>query len=161
MVNASPKLESHILRVEASYRIRLPQPLLHRVGWIAGNRAVDAWLLLGSADRCRLFSASEVDTDPELKMLQARIAAELETAGANSLEFRDEVSLMLALRFLPVKITPPEPGWRLTLPRTIAAIMQLRPKESEVAALFFQNHIELWTVGLMRSAMNTPIVDIV
>src|SRR5437879_168274 len=133
MVETQPKLENHILRVEESYRIRLPQPVLRKVGWIAGDRTLDAWLLVGSADRCRLFSASEVETDPELKVLKLRIASELETAGASSLEFRDEASLMLALRLVSVQITPPEPGWRLTLPRTIAAIMQLRPKESEVA----------------------------
>jgi hypothetical protein len=44
--------------------------------------------------------------------------------------------------------------------RPIAAIMQLRPGESSVAALLVQDHIELVTIEILRSSANTPLSDI-
>jgi len=160
MVDGQPKLEFAILRVEESYRIRLAQPLVRRVAWIAGNEPVSAWLLLGSPGRCRLLSASEVGGDPHLQSLKTRIAAEANTRSTNPLDFHDEVSVALAARLMEVQITPPEPGWRLTLPRPIAAIMQVRPKESDVAGVFVQEHIEVWTMETLRSSVARSLTDI-
>jgi hypothetical protein len=160
MVENQPKLEFAILRVEESYRIRLTQPLLRRVAWITGVEPVSAWLLVGSPGRCRLLSSSEVGSDPLLQSLKMRITAEAGTRNANPLDFHDEVSVALAVRLLEVQITPPEPGWRLTLPRPIAAIMQVRPKESDVAGVFFQEHIEIWTVEMLRSSVARPLTEI-
>lgn len=135
--------------------------MLQLVDWIAGKQPVDGWLLVGSPGRCRLLSAAEVDGDPNLQALQARIAAELSAPSANALEFHDEVSLALALRLVPIQISPPDPGWRLMLPRVIAAIMQIRPGESELGALFVQGHIELWTIEEMRSAITPSLTQII
>jgi hypothetical protein len=158
--NSQPNLECNILRVEASYRIRLPQPLLRRLGWITGNRRVSAWLLLGGPERCRLLSETEVDADHSLQSLRERIAAEANISGENLIEFRDEASTALAVRLLAIEITPPGPGWRLTLPREIAAIMDIRPGETDLAALFTQNHIELWTIKALRTAVALPLTEI-
>lgn len=160
MVENQPKLEFAILRVEESYRIRLPQPLSRRVAWITGSEPVPGWLLVGSPGRCRLLAASEVGNDPNLQSLRTRIATEASTRGTNRLEFHDEVSVALAARLLEVQITPPEPGWRLTLPRPIAAIMQVRPKESDVAAVFVQEHIEIWTIETLRSSVSRSLTEI-
>jgi len=153
--------ESHILRVDKSYRIILPQSCVQRVGWITGDQPHDGWLVMGSPGRCRLYSAAEGDTDSNLQSLRARIAAELNAPLTNALEFSDEVSLALALRLVAVQITPPEPGWRLTLPRLIAAIMHIRPGESDIAALFLQGHIEFWTIETLQSAVTTPLTQII
>jgi hypothetical protein len=155
-----PSLECSILRVEASFRIRLPQSLSRRVGWITGDRPVSAWLLLGSPERCRLLSETEVEADHNLKSLLERINAEVNTSGATLIDFHDEASIALALRLLPVQITPPRPGWRLTLPREIAAIMGLRPGESDLAALFTQSHVEFWTIKGLRSAVGPSLTEI-
>jgi hypothetical protein len=160
MVDSHPKLEFAILRVEESYRIRLTQPLLRRVAWITGGEPVSGWLLVGSPGRCRLLSASEVGSDPHLQSLKMRITAEANTRSASPLDFHDEVSVALAARLLEVQITPPEPGWRLTIPRPIAAIMQIRPKESEVAGVFVQEHIELWTIETLRSSVARALTEI-
>jgi hypothetical protein len=130
------------------------------VGWITGDRPVSAWLLLGSPGRCRLLSESEVDADHDLLSLRERITAEISASIATLIEFHDEVSTALALRLLPVQMTPPKPGWRITLPREIAAIMRVRPGESDLAALFTQNHIELWTIEVLRSAVSPPLTEI-
>lgn len=160
MVDSQPKLEFSILRVEESYRIRLTQPLIRRVAWITGAEPVSGWLLMGDPGRCRLLSASEVGSDPHLQSLKMRIIAEANTRSTNLLDFHDEFSVALAVRLLEVQITPPEPGWRLTLPRPIAAIMQVRPKESDVAGVFFQEHIEIWTVETLRSSVARPLTEI-
>lgn len=128
-----------------------------QVGWISGNETLNGRMLLGGSGRARLLSPSEVDEDAGLQLLQARINAELSTPSISPLEFQDEVSIALALRLVSVHITPPPPGWRLTLPRPVAAIMQIRAGESEVAALFVQSHIEFWTIEMLRSSINIPL----
>lgn len=152
--------EFSILKVEESYRIRLPQPVLHHLPWVAGDKPVSGWLLLANPGRCRLLSASEVQEDLSLRSLLARITVGSGVALASVLDFHDEVSVALSTRLMPVQVTPPEPGWRLTLPRPIAAIMRVRPKESELAARFIQNHIEFWTIEALRSAVSTPLLDL-
>jgi hypothetical protein len=154
--------EANILAVEASYRIRLPQPLCRRVGWITGEQPLAAWLLLADSGRCRLLSSTEVGSDPDLQSLKARIAEELSARNTGILEFQSEVSVALTLRLAEIQVTRHETsGWRLTLPRTMAAILQVRPNQSEVAAIFVQDHIELWTIEKLKAAVNAPMIEIV
>jgi|SRR5271165_1749245 len=154
--------EANILAVEASYRIRLPQLLCKRLSWIVGDQPLTAWLLVGGPGRCRLVSAAEVDSDPALQSLEARIAEELDAPSTNALEFQGEVSVALIVRLVQVQLTRHKTsGWRLTLPRPIAAIMQLRPSESSIAAFFLQGHIELWTMETLRSSVSTPLTEII
>lgn len=153
--------ESHILRVDKYYRTMLPQSLVRRVGWVTADQSHNGWLLMGSPSRCRLLSATEVDNNPKFQSLRARITAELNAPITDALEFSDEVAVALALRLVPVEVTPPEPGWRLTLPKPVAAIMQIRPGESDVAALLVQGHIEFWTMELLRSSVTTPLSQII
>lgn len=154
-------LESYILSVDESYRITLPLSLSKRTSWISGEQSHGGWLLLGSAGRCRLLSGAEADTDPDLQSLGTKIALELGVQSTNLLEFQDEVAAALALRLVPVEIKPRGPGWRFALPRTIAAIMQIRPKESDVVALFLQGHIEVWTIETLRSAVTPQLTQII
>jgi hypothetical protein len=158
--NASSELP-HIAKVDKSCRIVLPAALVQQAAWIVGDALQFGWLLMGDPGRCRLLSPAEVENDATLQSLRARIDAELGTAGTSMLEFRDEASLALALRLVQVRIAPPEPGRRLTLPKAIAAIMQIRPGESEVALWLVHGHIELWTVETMRSAITTPLTEII
>jgi hypothetical protein len=156
----SEPLKGHVLAVEESYRIRLPQPLCQEVVWIMGKQ-ISAWLLLCRSDRCRLLSASEVENDPDLKLLRARVTEKRAEGDAGPFEFQDAASVVLRLRLLQIQLNRHETsGWRFTLPRPIAAIMQLRPSESSLIALIVQDHIELWTVEAMRSAVDIPLADI-
>ncbi len=151
----------HIAKVDKSYRIVIPVALAQQASWIAGDDALSGWLLMGNPGRCRLLSPAEVENDTALLSLRARINAELRTVMNGLLEFHDEASLALALRLVQVRIAPPEPGRRLTLPKAIAAIMQIRPGESELALWFVHGHIELWTIELLRSAVTTPLTEII
>jgi hypothetical protein len=154
-------LESSIVRVDKYYRVVIPQAIGQRAGWVAGDQPLNAWILLGDCGRCRLMSAPQVEADTSLQSLRARIALEVDERTPNPVEFQDKVSLALALRLLPVQVTPPPPAWRLALPRPIAAIMGIRPGESDVALLFFHGHIELWTIETLRSAVATPLTDFI
>jgi len=152
--------ETSIVAVGKDLRIKLPESLLRQVNWIVGKQPVNGYLLVGSLGRCRLLPTTEVDNDPNLQALRTRIAAELSTASS-ALEFRDEAAVALPLRLVQVRITPPPPGWRLALSGPIAAIMQIRPGESEIATLFVQGYIELWTIEMLRSSVSTPLADII
>jgi hypothetical protein len=68
--------------------------------------------------------------------------------------------VVLGLRLQPVEITPPGPGWRLAFPKTLATIMQICPKETSVALLDLQEHIEIWTLELLRASATKPLTEI-
>lgn len=149
------------MAVEASYRVRLPQPLCNQVDWITGDKPIAAWLLMANSSRCRLFSVTEAGTDSDLQSLGVRIAEELSAHYTGALEFQDPDSLTLTLRLVQVQVKRHETsGWRLTLPRPTAAIMHLIPGKSSIAAMLVQGHIELLTIELLRSAANAPLSDI-
>ena len=151
----------HIAKVDKSYRIVLPVALLQQVDWIAGDAPIFGWLLMGNPGRCRLLSPAEVENDAATQSLRSRIDAELGRVGSSILEFNDEESLALALRLVQVRIADTEPGRRLTLPKAIAAMMQIRPGESELVLWFLHGHIELWTIEALRSAVATPLTEII
>jgi hypothetical protein len=76
-------------------------------------------------------------------------------------DFRDEASAILGLRLFSIEINAPGPGWRLTIPKPLAAIMQVRPKESTVAMLLSGGHIEIWTLDLIRASVRVPLSELV
>ncbi len=152
--------EAQVLAVEASYRIRIPQAFCQRVGWFTGG-TISAWLLVINSSRSRLLSAAEVDNDSKLKSLQSRIVEELGYRTDESLEFQDATLAALGLRLTRIQINRQDKsGWRLTVPRPIAAAMQLRPTVSSLIALIVQEHIEFWTVELLRTRFDVPFSDI-
>lgn len=160
-VDTHPDVEHHILRVDTSYRIRLPIALLKHGGWATTAESIEAWLLVGTPGRCRLLPASKLKSDPALQNLHARITAELTSPNPDSLVFGDESSVALPLRLQPVKLFPFETAWRFALPRVVAAVMQIVPGKSDIAALFFQGHIEFWTIATLASAMSTPLAELI
>jgi len=146
--------------MDKSYRVVLPVALLQQVSWISGEDPILAWLLVGNSGRCKLLSAAEVESDGSARSLRARIRDELHTRSESILEFHDEESLALSLRLVQVRIAPPEPGRRITLPKLLVSLMQLRPGESEVALWFVHEHVELWTIEALRSAIARPLMAI-
>ena len=154
-------MECAIQRVDQDNRVLIPQSALKHVIWIAGSEPLKAWLLVGSPGRCRLLSNAEFEEDAGCQSLKASIEAEETRPAASIMEFRDDALVALGLRLVPVEIAPPGPGWRLTLPRALTAIMQIRPKESSVAVLLRQAHIEIWTLDTLRASVGVPLVELV
>jgi DNA-binding transcriptional regulator/RsmH inhibitor MraZ len=153
-------MECTILKVDEDYRILLPQSLLKRAGWTVGEEPLKGWLLVGGLGKFRLLSSAAFERDPGCRSLLATIA-EIGQPTGSLIEFRDEASVVLGLRLEPVEITPRGPGWRLTLPRALAAIMQIRSKESSVALLLLQEQIEIWTLETLRASMTVPLSEFI
>jgi len=153
-------MECTILKVDQDSRILLPQAVLKRTGWTVGAEPLKGWLLIVGPGRSRLLSSTEFDRDPGCRSLLATVA-EIDQQTGSLIEFRGDPSVTLGLRLQQVEIAPPGPGWRLTLPKTLAMIMQIRPKEGSVALLLVQEHIEIWTVETLRASMAVPLTEII
>jgi hypothetical protein len=154
-------MECTVIKIDKDNRIFLPHSLLKHAEWITGDKPLKAWLLVAAAGRCRLLSSPEFEGDASCRSLQASIDAESGQSAGSLVEFRDEASVVLGLRLLPIEITPPGPGWRLTLPRALAAIMQIEPKKSSVALFYSQAHIEIWTLDTLRASMAVPLTELI
>jgi hypothetical protein len=154
-------LDLYILKFQKDYRLSLPEPLVKQVHWIKGNHSLEAWLLMGSSGRCRLLDQSAIDGNQQLQTLRAKIETEQTPADPHILEFDDAALVALPFRLLPVQISAPNPTWRLGLPKPIAGIMQLRPGQSELAALLVRDHIEFWTIEMLRLSVSTPLDEII
>jgi hypothetical protein len=124
---------------------------------MTGVHALDGWLLVGSADRCRILSNNELDSDPELQKLQANITNEINTSSDSVLDFRAASLVALPLRLVPLEIKRYGPRWRFVIPQIVAVAMKIHPTESDVAALFLDGHIELWTIEMLRAAFDHPL----
>lgn len=124
---------------------------------MTGVYALDGWLLVGSADRCRILSNIELDSDPELQKLQANITNEINTSSDSVLDFRAARLAALSLRLVPIEIKRYGPRWRFVIPQIVAVAMKIHPTESDVAALFLDGHIELWTIEMLRVAFDHPL----
>jgi hypothetical protein len=150
-------MECSIVKIDQSYRFVLPQALSRSIGWLRGDDAVSALLLLGGPGRCRLLSEAEAESDASCRFLRSiPDAGELRSLA----DFDEAATETLGLRLHSVEISPPGPGWRLTIPRALAAIMQIEPKES-IALLTLHKRIEIWTIGELRAAVASPLSDII
>ncbi len=108
-----------------------------------------------------MLPSAEVDASPELRALAARIAEQASDRSSSIVEFHDEASVGLTQRLVEIQMTKhTTSGWRFTLPRVVAAIMQLRPEASELAVLLVQGRVELWTLETLRAAVSQPLPDI-
>jgi hypothetical protein len=154
-------MECIALKVEKDYRVFLPQAVLKRASWISGTGTVSGWLVVGGSGRFRLLSSAEAEGDAGCQSLRDEIDAEAGRPIGSAIEFSDEASALVGLRLLPVEIAPPGPGWRLTLPRAIAMIMGIRPKEHIFAVLPTKGHIEFWTQGAVHASLTTSLTDLV
>jgi hypothetical protein len=156
-----PEIEFSRCKVDSAYRINLPVSIVRAVGWITGSDAIKACLVLLSADRCRLLSASALEKHSNLQAMASRINGGLSIAESDPLEMGDEADIGLAFRLAPIEIKPPQPLRRIAFPEPIATAMQLQGGTSHVAAMIFRGHIEFWTIELVRTSVNKPIADLV
>lgn len=124
---------------------------------MTGVQALDGWLLVGSADRCRILSCSELDCDPELQKLQSNITNEINASSDSVLDFREATMAALPLRLVPIEINRFGSRWRLVIPQVVAVPMRIRAVHSDIVALFLDGHIELWTIEMLRAAFDHPL----
>lgn len=153
----SSSIEFSTQRVDRDNRILLPHAFLKRTGWPIGTDPMRGWILLNGPGRCRLLPAALLGADAGFQQLRSKIA---EQKDQDAIDFEDDGLATLGLRLLPLELMPPGPGWRLTLPKVIATLMEIHRKESSVA-LLARKHVEIWTLEALRFAMTTPIADLI
>lgn len=124
---------------------------------MTGVQTLEGWLLIGSADRCRILSTDEFSSDFELQKLQASITEEINTSSDSVFDFRAASLVALPLRLVPIELKPYGPRWRFVIPQIVAVAMKIHATESDVAALFLDEHIELWTIEMLRTAFDRPL----
>lgn len=149
-------MEYALAKVEKDYRIHIPKALLSNVGWGPDDGA-GACVLLGSSGRCRLLAGGKLQNDPDCQKLQQEIDAASEEPLTSLLDFRDESRTVLPLRLLPVDVAPHGANYRMTLPKLLTSIFQVRPGEESVAVLVNQGHIEIWSFEALRTAITPPL----
>ena len=154
-------VEPVLMNVDRAGRLVIPRALCDLVGWISGSEQLGGWLLMSSPGRYRLLSAAETEGDPDLARMGARIAGKAAKTEGTMLDFEDDASAVLGFRLMAIQLSPPPPGWRLTLPGAIAKLMHVRSAESEVALLVSDGHIEIWSLENLRSALSAPPSEIV
>lgn len=133
MIQASILPEIHIVKFQKDYRLAIPRPLVPKLAWLKGDQAVKAYLLLNTPGRCRVVSADEAGKHEEIRALQQRIAGEVDRRAETILDFLEDISAILPYRLLLVDVKPPDPAWRIEMPKSLAAILQIHPGISELA----------------------------
>lgn len=104
-----------------------------------------------------MLSNDELSSDPDLQKLQSSITDEINTSSDSVLAFREASLAALPLRLVPIEIKCYGSRWRFVIPQIVAVSMRIRPKESDIAALTIDDHIELWTIEILRSAFDYPL----
>jgi hypothetical protein len=154
-------MESTLAKVGKDSRILLSTALLKRAGWAPGDAPMKGWLIVGSPGRCRLVHSSDFESDSSCLSLRNAIDEETAREPGSLIEFRADSLVALAMRLLPIEVTPPGPGWRLAIPRELGAIMGILPNETSVALLLVDKHIEIWSLETLRSSTETPISELI
>lgn len=153
--------EPSIMRVDRDGRVIIPQSICEAVGWISGERPLVAWLLALSFGRKRLLRPTDVEEDPTLRALAAKLSSSSEPPPASPVEFDDEADVMLSARLIETRISLSEGRWRITLPRVTISTWGLRPQQNEVAVLISRGYVEIWAMERVKSALSAPLTDIV
>jgi hypothetical protein len=154
-------LAAQFKAVDKSGRVVIPQPFCDKVGWITGGSPIEAWLLMGEMGRLRLLSQEEVSGDPEIASIRSQISATADETKGGVLDFEDAPLVALAVRLVDTLLSPPPPGWRLTLPKVLLDILQISRAESQVVMTMSKGYIELWTTEVWNAAVSTPLDQIV
>jgi len=152
-------VELAIVKMEKkTYRFTLPV-ICHDVNWITGDDPIAGLLLMGSASRCKLLPATEIDNHDGLRSLRDRIAEQSRSVDVDPLEFNEDHEAVLSLRLTQVGLSRHGTGWRFTLPPAVASLMGMLPG-SEIAVLIVDGCVEFWNVEALRAAGSFPLTDL-
>jgi len=81
---------------------------------------------------------------------------EPEKNRSNPTEFEDSAIAILRMRLVPTRLSPPPPGWRLTLPTAVAYLLRSMRGDNAVAIMITQGYIEIRSVDDLRSESDLP-----
>jgi hypothetical protein len=139
-------------------RITMPKLYSDAERWIQGTESLQAWLLLVSQGRLRLLSDDQVQRDPLLEPVRL-LVLEGRPAALTEVTFTEEPKrAALVARLLPTVVSPPGPGWRISIPK---AFDIFAPSDSDAKAfsilMSLEGYLEIWYTDVLRRAGILPL----
>jgi hypothetical protein len=124
---------------------------------MTGEESIGGWLLVVSSGRYRLLSEDQVQADPQLGSIHSLVTQGKTAAAMEPTEVQEVGRAALVARLLPTTITPPPPGWRVTIPKLLKV---LTPPECDlkqfVVLLSPEGYCEIWCTETLRRAAFLP-----
>jgi len=145
--------------VDPSGRVLLPSDLCDASGWISGEGPLQGWLLMHTYRRLRLLSAHDVEASSEVLRLKEIGGVQEQKGGP--LDFEEPGSVVLAGRILERQLARSTSGWRLTLPRNVVELWEIRPGNNSAAVLISGGYVEIWSIDALRDAYSVPLRDLI
>src|ERR1019366_4396129 len=107
---------------ENASRIALPKHAPDHIPWLRGSEAVHVWLWLVTPGRYRLLTDEQVQGDPQLEPIRARVLQGISATATEVTRAEEPTRAVSVARLSPTTIAPPPsasgPGWRVAFPRS-------------------------------------------
>lgn len=158
MVNSGNKiLESDLTSVDLDgERIRLPAHLADKAG-LSGPVGKKAWLLVMAPGRYRLVTKTPEEDSDLSRLIQ--YWKELGETGS-ALDVIDSSRAAMRARVIAIVVSPPPPGWRISLPKALLALVPKTEDRSRVLVFPVAGCIEFWFPDTFKRFGSTPFSDL-
>ena len=136
-------------------RIILPARLVKQAG-LAGTDPIDSLLIVLTAGRYRLLWPTT-----SAKGTLSSILDQWERVGARgeAVDWTEgHAQAAIRGRLIPCVISPPEPGWRINLPKE-ARYLATDPDASHIFILTVAGFVEIWFPATLRREVSRPISE--
>lgn len=136
-------------------RINLPMRFCKRLEWLVGEK-VDAWLYLIEPGRYRLLSDQDVENDPQLEAIRARILHEGTPARSRPSQAKPIRAAADIARLVAITIDHHKGSWRLPWGEEFALFAPANCSPRNISVLMPQGHLEIWYTEVLRKALESP-----
>jgi len=141
------------ITADISNRITLPKNFSDRIPWMRGTESLQAWLWLVTLGRYRLLSDEQVQSDPQLEPVRSLILEGKSTAAAEPTHAEEPSRAAIVARLAPTAISPPGPGWRISLPKLFDMFVPPDCDQKAFTILFsLEGYWEIWYTDILRRA---------
>src|SRR5260370_40494637 len=152
-----PGSDHKVVKLEGE-RVFLPSRFVKQIGF-AGTDPIDCWLLVVTPGRYRLLRQPTTPAEGAL----SRILDQWDRVGVpgDVLDATDSnAQAGIRARLIPCIVSPPEPGWRINLPKEAKELVPEREERRFVFVMIVAGYIELWFPDTFRRAVSGPISQI-
>lgn len=114
--------------------------------------------------RHRLLSDEQVNKSERLKTIKLRSSNPPEPdPTVEPFEAESSASAAVTARLLPVTLSPPEPGWRFSIPKNALGLVGSGPDNNDrlVYLLFSDGYLEVWSVEHLADAVQAPLDKVI
>lgn len=117
---------------------------------------VEAWLYLVNPGRYRLLSDQDVENDPLLEAIRARIQHESTLTRSRPSQAKPMRDAADAARLIPITIDHHKGSWRLHLGEEFALLAPSNCNPRNVSVLIPEGYLEIWHTEALRKALESP-----